>query len=70
MIFAFIDEERGNHTVSILCKVLGVTRAGYYARKSRPASDHDLQDAELAQHILDVHAWPAPIFCTNQNVSF
>ncbi len=55
MIFAFIDEECGNHSVSILCKVMKVTRAGYYAWKSRSLSDHDVQDLELAKHIVEIH---------------
>lgn len=55
MIFAFIDEERGNHSVSILCKVMKVTRSGYYAWKNRTLSDHESRDTELAKLIVEIH---------------
>lgn len=35
MSFRLIEAERAQHAVSRLCQVLGVTRAGYYAWKSR-----------------------------------
>ena len=38
MCFRLIDAKRAQHPVSLLCSVLGVSRAGYYAWKDRPAS--------------------------------
>jgi putative transposase len=32
--FRLIEAERAQHPVSVLCAVLGVTRAGYYAWRS------------------------------------
>lgn len=55
MIFAFVDEERGNHHVSTLCRTMKVTRAGYYAWKSRSISKHDEQDCDLARQIVEIH---------------
>jgi putative transposase len=47
MSFRLIEAERAQHAVSRLCQVLGVTRAGYYAWKSRPPSRRALADSEL-----------------------
>src|SRR5207247_174007 len=49
--FAFIDTQRGQHAVTRLCALYGVTRAGYYAWRRRPVSDHAAQDRELERRI-------------------
>lgn len=49
--FEFIKQHAGEHSVSAMCRVLGVTRQGYYAWASRPPSAHDRRDAELASVI-------------------
>jgi putative transposase len=36
MCFRLIDAKRAQHPVSLLCSVLGVSRAGYYAWKEPP----------------------------------
>ena len=36
--YRFIDAEKANYPVSILCKVLQVSRSGYYEWKDRPPS--------------------------------
>ena len=38
MKFAFIDAEKATWPVDTLCAVLGVSRSGYYAWTTRPAS--------------------------------
>ena len=38
-----------------MCSALGVTRQGYYARRSRGPSGRDLRDAELAGEISEVY---------------
>jgi transposase InsO family protein len=53
--FAFIDEQRGHFPVELMCEVLGVTRSGYYAWRSRPASPRAHRQAELLQAIEAVH---------------
>jgi len=47
MRFRLIEAERAQHSVSLLCSVLGVTRAGFYAWKRRPVSRRELRDREL-----------------------
>jgi putative transposase len=55
MSFRLIEAEKAQHSVSRLCSVLGVTRAGYYAWRRRRRSQHLLDDAELAALIRRVH---------------
>ena len=38
MRFRFIEDRRADYPVTILCDVLGVSPAGYYAWRSRPES--------------------------------
>ena len=48
MTFRLIEAEKAQHPVSLLCSVLGVTRAGFYAWRQRGPSRRALGDAELA----------------------
>src|SRR5207253_1683348 len=42
MRFRFIEDRRADYPVTILCDVLGVSPAGYYAWRARPDSRHGL----------------------------
>jgi putative transposase len=55
MCFRLIDAKKSQHPVSLLCSVLGVSRAGYYAWKNRPASARQRRDAELVEQIGAIH---------------
>ena len=55
MCFRLIDAKKAQHSVSRLCSVLGVSRAGYYAWKDRPVSARRRRDGELLDHIVAVH---------------
>jgi len=48
MSFRLIEAERAQLPVSLLCSVVGVTRGGYYAWRSRGRSARELRDGELA----------------------
>ena len=48
MSLRLIEAERAQHPVSLLCSVVGVTRGGYYAWRSRGRSTRELRDGELA----------------------
>lgn len=48
MTFRLIEAEKAQHPVSLLCSVLGVTRAGYYVWRRRGPSRRALTDAKLA----------------------
>ena len=48
MKFRLVEAERAQHPVSLLCSVAEVTRAGYYAWRSRVRSARELRDGALA----------------------
>jgi len=45
--FIFIAAKKAEHTVSILCRCLRVTRSGFYAWQRRPESTHTRNDRRL-----------------------
>ncbi len=47
MKFDFIAAEKAHFPVSKLCDVLGVSRSGFYASRTRPPSERCVQDAKL-----------------------
>ena len=47
MRFIFIAAKKAEHTVSILCRCLRVTRSGFYAWQRRPESTHARDDRRL-----------------------
>jgi len=52
--FRFVEAEAAQFPVSLLCRVVGVTRQGFYAWKRRPASARELADRELAGRIREI----------------
>jgi putative transposase len=54
-IYKFIDAEKANFPVAVLCKVLSVSRSGYYAWRDRPPSRRNRQDAALIAKIYEIH---------------
>jgi putative transposase len=53
--FAFISAEKARAPVSILCRVLGVTRSGFYAWLSRGPSAREIDDERLSLEIVAIH---------------
>jgi transposase InsO family protein len=56
MKFAFIAAEKATFPVTALCAVLGVTRSGFYAWRTRPAARRTADDQRLAVEIAAIHA--------------
>ncbi len=54
-IFRFIEAQKARHSVPHLCRMLGVSRSGYYAWRSRPPSERGRFDAVLTQKIETIH---------------
>jgi putative transposase len=54
-VFRFIHAERANHDARVLCRMLGVSRSGYYAWRSRPPSHRSIMDADLTRAIIRIH---------------
>ena len=50
-VFAFIVARKGAFNVSVMCRVLGVSRSGFYAWRKRPESHHARQDSRLVTKI-------------------
>ena len=55
MRFRFIEDRRDDYPVVIMCDVLGVSPAGYYAWRSRPESRRSAANRRLVDHIKRVH---------------
>jgi putative transposase len=55
-IFRFIDAEKASYPVTALCRMLGVSKSGYYAWRSRPPSERRRRDALLIEKIRQIHS--------------
>jgi putative transposase len=56
MKFRLIEQEKPHRSVSQLARVLGVSRSGYHAWRSRRPSTRSLADAALSERIEAIHA--------------
>jgi putative transposase len=54
--FRFVEEEAAQFPVSLLCRVVGVSRQGFYAWRRREPSRRELADRELGERIRRLHA--------------
>ncbi len=55
-MFRFIDDHRYQWPVRVLCEALGVSAAGYYAWRERPASARQQRQDALLVEIRAIHA--------------
>jgi putative transposase len=55
MRFRFIEDRRADCPVTVICSVLGVSPAGYYAWRSRPESRRSAANRHLIDDIKRVH---------------
>jgi putative transposase len=53
--FRFIAAEKANHSISLMCRLLGVSRSGFHAWQRRPPSGRAFADAWLAERITAIH---------------
>lgn len=51
--FAFVDREKALYDVTVLCRLLKVSRSGFYAWLSRPKSERALADEVLTEQIRE-----------------
>lgn len=55
MKFAFIEAEKANFPIAVLCRLLGVTRQGYYAYAKRQPSPRSVRYQELCEQVREIH---------------
>jgi putative transposase len=53
--FAFIEDHQEEFPVEAMCRVLAVSRSGYYAWQQRPESPQAKRQAELVEQICQIH---------------
>jgi putative transposase len=51
-----VSENRARYPIAVMCRVLGVSPSGYYARVKRPASARAVTEAALTARISAAHA--------------
>lgn len=54
--FRFVEDHRDVYDVKRLCALVEVSRSGFYAWRTRPASTRSLTDAELFERISTIHS--------------
>jgi len=54
--YAFIQTEKACYPVALMCRVLQVSRSGFYAWRTRPTAARTHQDQTLAVSIAEIYA--------------
>ncbi len=54
--YRLIDAEKASYPISLLCRILRVSRSGYYDWKGRPPSERDRENAALTEKIREIHS--------------
>jgi len=55
IVFGFVLAKKAEHSITIMCRVLEVSRSGYHAWIKRPPSPRAVQDARLTERIRVLH---------------
>ena len=55
MKYACIERCRNRYSIQLMCRLLSVSRSGFYASKTRPESSRSKQDRKLLREITRVH---------------
>lgn len=55
-VFRFIAVEKTSYPISLMCRVLGVSRSGFHAWEQRPPSARALADEALTARIRVMYA--------------
>ena len=56
MRYQFIEDHREMFAVHLQCRVLAVSRSGYYSWRMRPVSQREMANHELVKQIKAVHS--------------
>ena len=55
MKYQFIADHQQEFKIGVMCRVLGVSRSGYYAWRKRPTSPRKMADQGLTEQIEVIH---------------
>ncbi len=55
VIYGFVEAEKANHSIGTLCRVLRVSKSGYYGWRERPPAQRIKADAVLSEQIELIH---------------
>ena len=55
-LFKLIDAEKASYPIAVLCRMLGVSKSGYYAWRDRSPSRRTRQDVLLTEKIRQIHS--------------
>jgi transposase InsO family protein len=55
MRYRFVDQQRGRYPIGVMCRVLAVTRSGYYAWRTQPESARARHNRQLVVHMRAIH---------------
>jgi putative transposase len=55
VIYGFVEAEKANHPVSMMCRTLKVSKSGYYGWQERLPSARAKADAALSHQIERIH---------------
>lgn len=53
--YGFISAEKANYPIKLMCRVLGVSRSGFYDWEVREPSSRSVRDEGLADLIEGIH---------------
>jgi putative transposase len=55
VIYSFIEAQKGNHRISLMCRTMRVSKGGFYGWRDRGPSARDRADALLSEKIVRIH---------------
>jgi hypothetical protein len=54
MAYQFMYQHQGQYTITKMARELGVSRSGYYAWLQRKPSQHESEDRDLLEFIIEI----------------
>jgi putative transposase len=55
VIFTFIETQKANHRVNVMCRTLKISKSGFYSWRDRAPSARTKSDAALSEKIVRIH---------------